>query len=364
MKKYVPVLFCLVIATGCPSNDDTAQPDAGNNSLQADTGVMAEGYQPLVDADHPQNIISSRVQKNLQLFTESPAAGEEVYLPAAGLKMVKPTKLSVAERFSGFINQELGSSIHITTNPFSFSGMTLEIVSGAVNAPGSTILYTRENPVGSKEGVFYITKHEMNENVSCNYILAFGDDDFSWIVSGGFAASAESEVGGDILSSILNVKIAEEGRAPAGAKVGFTMNSGSLQLTDGFIDKVVYTKDGVFPTDSGTKLPVFQTSKIAVKVVGEQERRKFAARMLMPSNLFQFEIMSADNEVEIDGLPGLEFVTLGSDTLSSESAVIYTVLLFDEEDTYVMHGWFNSDSDDNYLPAFRELSNSLKRESE
>jgi hypothetical protein len=91
------------------------------------------------------------------------------------------------------------------------------------------------------------------------------------------------------------------------------------------------------------------------------DRQKLATQMISPISLFQVELLSSEKEVTIDGLNGYEFVAIARDVSVDVPLVMYSVVLFDVDCGYVMHGWFNSEGEENYVSDFRELAESFKR---
>lgn len=365
--------FALLLQTvGCQqgpdadgSNSDEKQGAAETQASSPDeTSVSASGFQPLFDQDYEQHQISSRMRQNFQLLRGS-IDGEELHkFESAGLEMYQPKNMSPSDRFTGFRavsedKQRSLATLLILTNPFSMSRTTQQIVSSAVYQGGSAIMYSERINIDGREGVFYCIRDEIQGKKVAKFITAFGDDEFSWIVSTALTGEQEGQFAEELLRSMLNIKIAET-RLPPGEDVDFTIQPNRLVLTDGFVDKVIFTLTGVFPVES-TKEPIFQAGRSMVKLPNDEDyRQKLARSLIVPIPEFEVHRVSSEREVTIDNLGGYEFLAVGRDQLSGEPIMIYTVVLFGAEETYVMHGWVVSESSE-YINDFRALANSFRR---
>lgn len=372
MFKYSPLFLIVLLLGGCfgsgdeqpaTENDVAISPEKnGPDSIESISN--ANGYLQIFDAEYPQNVIANRMEKNIALIEGSVDKTNMHLFPSAGIHVQIPDGMSVAERFTGFVsdpNAESVCSFMLTTNPFSMKKTTSQIVSDAIRTEKVKIVYTKDIEVDGRPGEFYLTVEPIGELLIAKHIIAFGDDDFCWIATCTFDEKHEEEFGEALLQSILNLRISEEPRLPPGEDVDFTMTPENLVLTDGFIDKLVFTKDGVFPVED-TKAPVFQAAKSLLRF-NIKNKQELARAIISPSPLFGISVISSEKKFEADGIEGYEYISIGEDHLSKEPLYIYSVTLFDELDTYVIHGWFSSDIQENYVDEFRSLAKSFKRKS-
>ena len=245
------------------------------------------------------------------------------------------------------------------TNPFSMKKTTSDIVSATIRNENTKILFNKDVTVDGKTGEFYLTRQNFHGIDLAKYTLVFGDDNFCWIVTCSFGAGQEDAFAEQLLTSILNLKISDAPRLPPGEDVGFSLTPNRLVLTDGFIDKLVFTTTGIFPVDD-SKQPVFQATTSLLTFDGS-EREQIAQRLISPSGLFKVNIISSKKEVEIDGLEGYEFVAIGEDLTNGEPLWIFSTTLFGEKEAYLCHGWVSSDNQENYnyIKDFRGLAQSF-----
>ena len=359
-------VFVLILTCGCrdepKSADNPVTPENVDANAQNTVTVPEDdgGYLPVFDAEHGQNTISNRMQKNFNRFHDKMDESKFFHFKSAGLKIYQPENMPRTEKFSGFLSEEDGASVLLLTNPFSMEKTTSQLVSDAVRSGKTGIIYTKKMKVDGQEGVFYLTKDPFGDSFITKCIVAFGNDDFSWIVTGTFNPELESEYGEEILTAILNIKIPDEERLPPGEDVDFTLQPNRLVITPGFIDKVVFTLTGIFPQEVVTKEPIFQAGRALIDF-DVLDQRKLAVQLISPTPAFQIDLVSSEKEVKIDDLEGYEFVSIGTDLGSGMPLVIYTMILFDDKAGYVMHGWGSTENEENYVPDFRALAESFKR---
>lgn len=324
------------------------------------TSIGSTVYLPIFEKGLQQNVISRRMESNLRVFFQRENKSQMHHFPSAGLRMLKPDAFKLSERFTGFQRPEAG--ITILTNPFSMQETTKTIIGLVVDSANSGVLFTKDLEIDGYQGTFYAHVESFGDEVRvANYILGIGDDSFSWVVKGSFKTEYEMKdnIGRDVLRAILNVRIADEPRLPPGRDVDFTIQPNILKLNDGFIDKLIFTKGGTFPVNSVTE-PIFQAIRVPVEMQVD-ERQRFARLMITPSPMFKIELLSSEEEIEVDSLQGYEYLAIGQDTTSQEPLQLYSVTLYDNQVAYVMNGWVSSRNTENYVQHFKQLANSFRR---
>ncbi len=367
MKTFelsVCLLALAMFVTGCRENSNDAVVENGDGQANvadaAESELDKDGYFPVFDSDYGQNTISNRMQKNFTNFYNTEDESEFLHLKSAGLKIYQPENLPVTEKFTGFLSTEAGASVIVLTSPFSMEKTISQIVADSISGGRTGILYRREIEIDGRQGVFYLVRETLAGGYVTKCITAFGNDEFSWIVTGTFNAELEADFGEEILKTLLNIKVAEEERLPPGEDVDFTIESnGRLVITDGFVDKVVFTLTGKFPGEITNKEPVFQVGKSLVKFDVEN-RKQVASRLISPTPAFRIDLVSSEREMKVNGLDGFEFVSIGTDISTDEQLVIYSAILFSEETGYVIHGWASSANETSYVSDFRALTESFK----
>ncbi|MEM9411145.1 MAG: hypothetical protein AAGA30_08535 [Planctomycetota bacterium] len=367
MKNFITTQWCLCVfllfSAGCFTGDDNSAEDASSveqnkESTEEDLGT---GFLPVFDNEYPQNSISNRMEKNYSRIHGTLSDDQLTNFGSAGLDIYQPKGMDRPEKFTGWVHPEKGVSFLVLTNPFSMRRTTSQIVSDSIRNGNTSIIFTKEMEVSGQEGVFYLTKEPFGGKTITKYILSFGNDDFSWILTSTFAPEYEAEFGEELLKMMFNVKVSEELRLPPGEDVNFTIQPNRLTITDGFIDKMVFTKSGVFPTETVTE-PIFQAGRGIINF-DVKDKEGFARALISPTPAFVVSIISSTNPVTIDGLDGFEYVSIGEDTVSGEPLRMFSTILFDGADGYVMHGWVSSDTDQNYIGDFRDLAKSFRRKS-
>ena len=375
VKPAILILLILLGLSGCgrdttdPSSDhQSPADDADTLTMEAnDQDVDGEtDYLPIFQKGLTQNEISSRMERNIDRLFDSVPESELIDLPSAGLLVYQPPNSSRSTLFTGFEYEQGTGIIHYLTNPFSLkmSQDIQKIELDSLTTSPKKVVSLRSIKISGKQGSLYAVREirgnsEGTDNrVLASYNLIFGDGDFSWIVKGTFDADRESEVGESMFRSILNTRISDSPRLPPGQDVDFTITPGRLELTDGFIDKLIFALDGEFPSNSG--VPIFQAGRTLLSVE-PLDRPAVARNLASPGPGYEIGMLSSIQEVEIDDLPGFEILAVGTDLTTNDPLQFYSVSLFDGKRHYLMNGWVSSENRINYIPDFRALANSFQR---
>lgn len=372
----VPTLFVLVcsLLIGCGDDRNKVQPpkdkiaDANTTSEGSDTAnveadatdankVDMDSYGAVFVSGIDQNVITNRMESNFNLFFKTVDKSDLDHFPSAGMLIFKGEGLEEAKYFTGF--ERRGATLNILTNPFSMEQTTRNVIGDVMNDGRAGTVFTKTIEVDGYNGVFYASKERVGRLDLGTYTIAFGDDNFSWIVKATFQPEMEMEIGESLLKSVLNARVSQEPRLPPGEDVDFIVRSEKLKVVDGFIDKLVLTKDGSFPLNDPVQ-PIFQIAKGALPD-DIKNRKEFASVFLSPSALFQIDMVSSQKDLKIAGLEGYEFVSLGKDRINGNSILFYSAVLFDEDGIYVMHGWVGNENAEGEIPVFRQLAESFRK---
>ena len=219
--------------------------------------------------------------------------------------------------------------------------MTRDIVREEMNIRfnKARVLFMTGMKIGKMDAELYVgqeSPERLRGGKLGEFTLIFGDGSFSWVVKATFDADMENELGLITLQSILNTRLSDGPRLPAGADVDFVITPGRLSIVDGFIDRMVFALEGEFPSHS--QLPIFMVGRSLIDV-SEADRRLTARRMANPPGLYQLRRISSFKEIEIDGLTGFETLAVGLDQATNQPLQFYSVSLFDGPRHYLMNGW-------------------------
>lgn len=344
-------------ASAADSPTDMADDTTSEADSQAKADESRQRFQSVFDEGLPQNLISNRSEMNVSRLRNSAEDATFVPFPSAGLELILPDGFEKSTRFSGAQQPGGDSTLLILTNPFSLERNTESILESAFKAGSSEMLFKKPMRHEDRNAIFYVSREQVGQKSIGKYILAFGDDSFSWIVTAVFRAELEETVGEQLLRSVLNAKISELPRLPPGEDVDFRLTPNRLKVTDGFVDKLVFALDGKFPMHG--KMPVFQAIKSPIPDV-DDDQETIARKLIRPAVNFELKLISSDRKLTIDGLDGYEFVSLGRDMLSNEPLQIYSVLLFSHDGIYKLHGWCSTNNLESYVTDFRNLAESFQ----
>ncbi len=345
--------FLLLVATmttiGCGTND---QPAANDQPKSADAAVG------------PRNLPKLDVKQLLQEVPKSFPDDAYVDFPAAGVRMVPPQSFASAERFHGFVDAFSSSSVMITMAPVSFTEIAKDYVLNVGKDPrlAAESNYSQMLEIDGQDAAYSYFVQESEAGLSAKHLLAFGDENKSWFVTGVYPQDRQADFAKEVLNSMMSVKpIADFVFLEPGSDVDFTVSSASLQVTPGWTKAIVFTKDGVYPLKDPTN-PCFKAAPSVEEVqVAPEDRAKFALQKILPSPDINVEHIFIDREITVDGLPGRELMALANDLSTNTPILLYAAVLFDENSFITLHGWAGQFVEEDWGAEFKAITESLKR---
>lgn len=367
--------ICLLYS-GCWNSDEhvpvadiTVDDVEGDGVSDADEGE---------DSDSESRAVRLKIER---LFSEietglNPVNLEKVVFPFAGLEMKKLSQSVIDERDIGFLDDEKDVQVTVSITPLPFSR---EVRSGFVKTFVESVVevdYTRDVMIDGKQGVYIFGHHDEmlpskqgveqeDQEVTrrVQHIVGFGNDKYSWVVSGSFPKKNEDEVSKGVLASLLSSKLHGEIPQMKGDELDFSIvRPDSLDFSNGWGRRYVLTKEGKFPLETPEDCLVkFECPAIRI-AVREENRLAFANRFLKVAPTIEVRAVSARNNVTVDGLEGFELIGVGSEAVSGAPLFVYTGILFDEDRFYVMTGWYGTvDESTDYLDDLKAMFRSFKR---
>ncbi|MEK6246587.1 MAG: hypothetical protein N2C12_00310, partial [Planctomycetales bacterium] len=246
------LLFAILVAVaGCGCNAKPTAPTTTSQQSNSATKPPVSGSSrtrpsSTSDSNPSRENIDAHLKDDQQPY---------VSFPATGVRVVRPDGFDDAETFHGFQQPRTQSSVMITMIPGPFAETTRGFAAEQLKKSGMTLLAKEAVKIDGDAGVLLSVSQNAYGTEFSKWILAFGNENETRIVTATFPESEEANLSSHLKSVVLSTRIDDTVAPTPGADVGFVIAaSQKLKLTDvSSIGKMLmYTKDGVIPAKSPT----------------------------------------------------------------------------------------------------------------
>ncbi|HEX8651503.1 MAG TPA: hypothetical protein VF708_11745 [Pyrinomonadaceae bacterium] len=277
------------------------------------------------------------------------------------VSLIPPVGFTPSPQFPGYWEESLGASIQVTEFPAPYS-ITFAALSDTAQLTkrGISLLSRREVSVGRLKGMLLQVRQSASGLEYLKWILNFGDEEESVSIVATFPKGLEKELSEKLKRSILTATWEKERNIPPTEGLDFTIvDKGEMILAKRVANVLIYTKDGMLPKLSNDE-PLFVAGS-SVSKINVEERENFAkSRIAQTATITDIGIEQSEN-ITIDNLAGYEVVAKGKDIVSGQEMVIYQTILFKDQGYYIMVGLISSTHRQVYLPVFKGMTESFKR---
>jgi len=354
VRELLPLIGIILACCGCDTQ--TSDPKATSNHAEHVTEAPTSPV-PKADASLAADNEKSRTD-NLS----TPSADETQYIsfPAAGVKLVRPEGFDDAENFHGFQQASTQSSVMVLMIPGPFSETTGGFTAERLKTRGMTLGSKGNVEIDGNAGVLISLVQTANGTEFAKWIVAFGDEEETRMVTATFPKIHESTLSAQLKSVVLSTRLDIAPPPTPGADVGFTIvASDKVKIARGVGKMLMYTKDGIVPAKSPED-PLFIAAP-SFSEVSIADKRQFSVQRLFQTAHTKITSVTTTNEITIDGLDGYELVADAADADSGAPLVVYQVVLFDGVSYLLIQGLVGASVSAEYLPEFKAMARSLKR---
>ncbi|MEQ8763690.1 MAG: hypothetical protein RL885_07180 [Planctomycetota bacterium] len=282
-----------------------------------------------------------------------------VSLPESRVRVIRPDGFEDAAGFYGFQQASTGSSVMIATLPAPFAETSRGFTPAGLATQGIELQSRKEIDVVGANGVFLNVEQNAKGIDFEKWIVVFGDQDETTIVTGTFLAEKSSELSGPLRESVLSVRPELKPTKRTLGGLGFELSAAdSLKPAKGIGKMLLYTKDGVVPMKSPGD-PAFIAAP-SITAVPIDDLESYAVDRLNQTAKTKIGEIQERGDVEVDGLEGYEIVATGEDDQGTP-LVIYQMLLLNDGSYILMQGLVGDSLADRYLPDFKAMARSLRR---
>lgn len=283
------------------------------------------------------------------------------------VRLQPPESFQPAKQFSGFIEESKQATISVQEFPFSFSKMR-EVFERPeeLQKRGITILEKETVQVAGKDAILLKVEQRLGSSDVLQWILMQGTDTESVFIKAGFLKENTAELSEPLKQSLLTSQW-DPSTKPEKLNLGYSLTpQGDLKLALEQRETQLYSQQGKFP-DENPRKPLFivATSLNPVTVIDPARyAEELLSQLAKLQQIKQPQILKSA-AIQIDGLSGYAITAKAVDPKLNVPLLVYQVLLFqdDRQETnyFRMLGIVGQEFSEDYLPIFKQMSESFKR---
>lgn len=274
----------------------------------------------------------------------------------------KPPGFEKATTFSGFQRSDVAASIMITEIPAPFRAATAGFDEKKMAERGMKLLSKVDRKVANYDGMLVELTQSAQGIAFHKWILAFGDDAFTQLVSATCPETEANQLGAAMKQAVLTTSF-DASKSPLQPKdLNFEVTEvPGLKLATLVQNAMIFNTTGQLPKQKLEYTPVsfvaaqsISTGKMEIK-----DKLKFAQeRLLVSPELNGVQILT-ETDVKVANLPGREILATAK-SKSNEELFVYQVMLFPSDGYYLMRAECLISQRKEYEPIFKSLARTFK----
>lgn len=293
---------------------------------------------------------------SLSLFAETTINNkltpQHEYINGTKISLIPPQDFISSKNFQGLEQNVSNSSIIIVEVPGSFSQISKGITKESLLQNGVNVEKIETFTINQLPAILVTGTQNANGGVYSKYILIFGTEQETIIINGVFPKNY-TRTGEDIKNSMLSTYYNPEQTINAFDILNYTLNTDStkLKFAKFFSNSLIYTVDGLLPTQSEDKTNLIVSKSISQ--ITTQDKEQFSMYRLgqMP---YEIQNISSKIPIQLDRLSGFEIIADGVNNTTKEKEYLYQVILYSNDFYYIFFGTTN-DSSGNSIQEIQSL---------
>jgi hypothetical protein len=270
----------------------------------------------------------------LNIFVSNALGSERV----TGTQIVidPPTYLEPAKQFSGYVDEEYGTSIMIAEIPGPINEVMKGMNKKGFANKGVTLLSTEDIKLGNDSAKLMKLSQTAYELDFTKWMVLLGDDTKSIIIAASFQTELSSEVSDKLKKTILT------SRWERGSKIDFfegltfkVDETKSLKIANKMGNALILTKDGLFPIEN-KKSPYAIIAASYSNTYEIKSRANYARERLMKSDGFTNIEVIDQSQTKVNNLNGEIILAKALDIKSNTWKYIHFSMLFNDDSYYII----------------------------
>ncbi len=281
-------LLSLILAVAASSGWSTTTGNPGATSQDSEHATNTP-TPPTAEAGNDEDKTGTR--------TTTPDDQEQyVIFPAAGVKLVRPAGFSDAKSFDGFQQTSTQSSVMVITIPGPFSEVTSGLTAERLKTHGMHLKNEESVRIDGDTGVLVYATQTANETEFAKWILAFGDEKETRLITATFPKAREARLSGQLRLVLLSARLDVASPPTPRDDVGFTIVASKKMKASRSVGKTLaYTRDGVIPAKSPEE-PLFIVGT-SLSRVSIPDQRQFSVERLRQTAATKIGSVTATNTI-------------------------------------------------------------------
>ncbi len=276
------------------------------------------------------------------------------------ISLIKPDGFTVASNFSGFQQLDTGASILVAEIPNPYSQVAGGFTAENLKTRGMTLLSQEKVTINGYSGQLLKVTQVANSIAYLKWIGVFGDETETILITATLPQQLEKSLSQQLQKSVLSAKWEKNRAVDPFADLNFAIeNPPSLKFTTRMVNTLLYTRDGEIPTKT-PEAPFVVVGQSLQKVLVSNPKQFSETRLTQTAQIRDLSIESS-REISINGLKGYEIVATAKDEKTAIPLVVYQVMLFDEQDYFILQGIVGANLRKEYLDDFQRMALSLKK---
>lgn len=307
-----------------------------------------------------RKILTTLVLLNLLVSGQSLAAAPQT-VPGSRVSMEMPEGFEKAGNFSGFQNPQKRASIMVTEMPGPYAQITAGFDNEHLSTRGMSLCSKSPHKVGSFDGVLVELTQTAGEAHFHKWILAFGDQNNTTLVTAAFPEELKQELSGKMKDAVLSTSFDANRAAPLNqSDLNYTVSPvPGMKLAARVQNMLLFNPSGGLPKQKVEKPEPLFVAAQALNDLNIDDRALFCRRRLRQTKgLNTFEI-SSEKDVEIAGLSGREILASAIDEKGEKTFILQT-MLFGKGSYFIMQGICDLSLQKTQEPVFREIAKTFK----
>ena len=294
--------------------------------------------------------------------TTHAVAADAMRVPGTRAALTPPEGFSPSQRFPGFERAQSQASIVVTEIPVPAPEMIRGATKDALAGQGMDLLASQALQIDGRDAVLLELAQSAAGTEYRKWMLVTGDASTSLLVVGTFPRSAAGDLSKPVRAAVLSTRWQQASSSDPLDGLPFRVNAGKgLKLAGRMSNMLLFNESGTRQgTDPGEALYVIGPS---VGNPAAAELRAFAeTRARQSAQLHDVRIV-AGQAIIVDGLSAYELLADAADRHSGTPMRLYQVIATDPGGYYIMQGLTGRDRADTFIPQFRAMTQSFRRNS-
>ena len=276
------------------------------------------------------------------------------------VSIIKADNFTPAPNFSGYVDKATQASIMITEMPSPYEATTAGFNEAGLASRSMKLVSKEAVTVGDYPGVLCSVKQTAYGSDFSKWILAFGNNDQTIVVTASFPDSAAEKLSAALKATILTARFDAKAVPPDPmADLPFPISGSKSLLMAGRIQNtLLFSPTGKITAIDPTDHSLFLVGQ-ALNDIDISDKQDFArTRLKMTANLTDVKILT-ENDISVSGMPTREILATGKNKQGEDLFVLQDIA-YGRGSYFFLQGITDLEQRADKEPEFRIIVDSFK----